>query len=115
MLPGFARAPAPGDAHLPPLRAAMREEKRVVLGYVDAKGAATRRVIWPVALGFFEGARVVAAWCESREAFRHFRIDRMRAVEVSPDRYPRRRRILLAEWRKAEGVEIEVRKDADRS
>jgi predicted DNA-binding transcriptional regulator YafY len=105
LLPGYRRTPASGDVHMPALRSAMREEKRVVLAYVDKNGAATRRVIWPIALGFFEGARVVAAWCESRKAFRHFRIDRMSQVDVTQDRYGRRRGALLSEWRKSEGVE----------
>ena len=105
LLPGYQRAAGPGDVHMPALRAGMREERRVILAYVDKKGAATRRVIWPIALGFFEGARVVAAWCETRKAFRHFRIDRMNQVDVTPERYARRRRVLLAEWRKSEGLE----------
>ena len=49
--------------------------------------------------------RVVAAWCETRAAFRHFRVDRIVGLVIAPERYPRRRRALLAEWRKAEGLE----------
>jgi hypothetical protein len=47
----------------------------------------------------------VVAWCETREAFRHFRTDRIRAVEPTATRYPRRRQALIREWRKAEGIE----------
>ena len=41
--------------------------------------AATERVVWPVAVGFFDAVMMLAAWCETREAFRHFRLDRMAA------------------------------------
>ena len=58
-----------------------------------------RRTIWPIALGFFGEGEVLAAWCETRRDFRHFRLDRIAAAEASGQRYPKRRRILLAEWR----------------
>ncbi len=85
--------------HLPVLRQAIRAERRLRLGYTDAKGAASARVVWPFAIGFFADAEVLAAWCETRQDFRHFRLDRIAAAEALPDRYPRRRRLLFAEWR----------------
>ncbi len=60
-------------------------------------------MIWPVALAFFDRARVVVAWCETRAAFRHFRTDRVSALEPIAERYPRKRQALIKEWRKAEG------------
>ncbi len=86
------------------LRRALREERKLTLLYRDAEGRETRRLVWPIALGFFETTRVLAAWCESRAAFRHFRVDRMVAAEIEETRPPRRRRTLLAEWRRAEGI-----------
>ena len=64
----------------------------------------TRRTIWPFALGFFDRVRVVAAWCEMRKGFRHFRTDRIAALTVTEARYPRRRQALLKQWREIEGV-----------
>lgn len=93
------------DEVLVGLRQAIRQERKVVLDYRDAAGAATRRTIWPFALGFFERTRVVAAWCEARQAFRHFRGDRIAALDVTGERYPRRRHALLAEWRASEGIQ----------
>jgi predicted DNA-binding transcriptional regulator YafY len=95
----------PGSQHLTLIRQAMRAEERLRLHYTDKKGAATERVVWPVALGFFEAAEVLAAWCETRRDFRHFRLDRIAAVEPSGQRYPKRRRILLAEWRAQEDID----------
>jgi predicted DNA-binding transcriptional regulator YafY len=96
------RATAPVGLDL--LRRALREERKLTLLYRDAEGRETRRLVWPIALGFFETTRVLAAWCESRAAFRHFRVDRMVAAEIEETRPPRRRRTLLAEWRRAEGI-----------
>ena len=52
-----------------------------------------------IALGFFERVRVVAAWCETRRDYRHFRTDRIRSLSIADGRYPRRRLELLREWK----------------
>ena len=89
---------------LPILREAIRLERKVTIDYVDAAGGQTRRVIWPFALAFFDSSRVVVSWCETRVAFRHFRTDRIAAIETGAGRYPRRRQALLKEWRAAERI-----------
>lgn len=89
---------------LAPVRAAMRTETKLVIDYADAKGEKTRRTVWPVALGFFDRVRVMVAWCEMREGFRHFRADRIAKLRVTEKRYPRRRRVLMKEWRETEGI-----------
>ena len=72
-------------------------------------GAATRRTIWPFALGFFDRVRVVVAWCELRQDFRHFRADRIAALTPPTTRYPRRRQALLKEWREREQAHVRIR------
>ncbi|MDQ2801236.1 MAG: WYL domain-containing protein, partial [Pseudomonadota bacterium] len=95
-----------GDTpHLAVIRRAIRAEEKLRLHYTDKKGTASERTIWPIALGFFEAAEVLAAWCETRHDFRHFRLDRIAAAEPSGLRYPKRRRILLAEWRIQEDID----------
>jgi len=47
--------------------------------------------------------RMVVAWCELRDGFRHFRADRIEAMTVSAARYPRGRRSLLKAWRETTG------------
>lgn len=104
LLIGPAEVPAAGDAELPTIRQAIRMEHKLRIAYLDRDGAATRRTVWPIALGFFERARVVAAWCELRQDFRHFRTDRIATLKLTGARYPRRRQALLREWRALVGV-----------
>ncbi len=85
------------------IRQAIRSERKLALRYCDGDGAETERVVWPFGLGFFERVRVVMAWCELRQGFRHFRTDRIAALGVVDVRYPRRRAALLKAWREAEG------------
>lgn len=82
------------------LRRALREERKLRIAYRDEKGVRSERTIWPIALGFFESARVLVTWCELRQDFRHFRADRIEQAEASSERYPRRRQSLLKDWRK---------------
>ncbi|QRM31312.1 HTH domain-containing protein [Microvirga sp. VF16] len=82
------------------LRRALNEGRKLSLTYTDEKGARTARIVWPVSLGFFETTRVLVAWCELREGFRHFRADRIEAAEILPERLPRPRRQLMKEWQK---------------
>ena len=87
------------------IRLAMRTERKLWLRYADKIGAATERRVSPVALGFFANAEVLAAWCELRGGFRHFRLDRVVEAGLLDQRLPKRRRLLLAEWRLAEGID----------
>nr|WP_315399992.1 YafY family protein [uncultured Duganella sp.] len=87
------------DVHVRPVREAIRHQHRLRLDYRDEKGAASERMVWPFALAFFQGSRMLAAWCELRAAFRHFRIDRIADVETTGQRYPAHRHELLRAWR----------------
>ena len=90
---------AAGDTELPKIRRAIRAQRKIEIRYRDTKGEETKRTIWPFALGFFDRVRVVAAWCELRRDLRHFRTDRIVALEISKTPYPRARQALLKEWR----------------
>jgi len=60
--------------------------------------------VWPCALGYFDQVSVLVAWCEARQAFRHFRADRIQSLQSLADRPPRRRLDLLQAWRQSEGI-----------
>lgn len=95
---------AKGDQELAAIRHAIRAEAKVHIEYEDQHGGRTARTIWPFALGFFDKARIVVAWCEARAAVRHFRTDRIMALAVQAERYPRRRQALLREWKASQKI-----------
>lgn len=86
------------------IRLAIRNERKLGIRYGNTDGEATERVIWPFMIGFFEKVRVVTAWCEMRSDFRSFRVDRITRLTVLDERYPRRRAVMLKEWREREGI-----------
>lgn len=86
------------------LREAIRERRRLKLLYRDANGTESERAVWPTALAFFESTRILAAWCELRKGFRHFRLDRLQSWSEAGGRFPGSRAALLARWKESLGI-----------
>ncbi|WP_417532529.1 helix-turn-helix transcriptional regulator [Marinobacterium stanieri] len=91
--------PQPVREDLPLIRKALNGECKLLLDYSDQKGAKTKRVVWPVTVGFFDSVQVLAAWCELRNDYRHFRIDRIQEAQLLTEKTPRRRSQMMKEWR----------------
>lgn len=100
---------APGTIDLALIRYALRKERKLVVAYMDGQAEVTERTVWPVALLFLEQVRMLAAWCELRGDFRHFRVDRIHALKLLEDRPPRPRRSLMKEWRQLEAGKHGIR------
>ena len=66
--------------------------------YRDLKEESSERTVWPCALGYFDQVRVLVAWCELRQGFRHFRADRVHAMQELQERYPQSRHSLIQRW-----------------
>jgi len=106
LLIGPGSHPSAGETELPQIRQAIRSERKLEISYRDNKGDDSLRIIWPFALGYFDHVRVLAAWCELRQQFRHFRADRIISLRIVDQRYPRRRQILLKEWHAIEAIVV---------
>ncbi|WP_394779111.1 helix-turn-helix transcriptional regulator [Undibacterium sp.] len=106
---GLLVAPSYGlevnDEQMAQVRHAIRAERKLELSYRDLKEEISQRIIWPCALAFFDQVRMIVAWCELRQSFRHFRVDRITGLTVSESRYPRRRQALLKEWRQEMNIQ----------
>jgi predicted DNA-binding transcriptional regulator YafY len=89
---------------LAPIRNAIRGEQKIRIAYHDRDGIHSERTIWPIFLTFCERVRLLAAWCELRESYRHFRTDRILGFAELGERYPRPRRTLVKEWREIENL-----------
>ncbi len=70
-------APVPERADPAMIRAAIRDERKLRIGYLTMDGTKTDRRIRPLAMVYYVEAAVLAAWCELRDDFRHFRLDRI--------------------------------------
>ncbi|MBN8996188.1 MAG: YafY family transcriptional regulator [Rhizobiales bacterium] len=63
------------------------EKRKASFAYGDAVGAASIRIVRPLALHFWGGVWTVAAWCELRTDFRTFRLDRVGDLALTDDRF----------------------------
>jgi predicted DNA-binding transcriptional regulator YafY len=104
LLAGPIRPSVVDRVDLAPLRSAIRREQKVWIAYQNRDGVATERRIWPISITFCARVRLLAAWCELRESYRHFRTDRIAGLAEVGERYPRRRGALIKEWREIEGL-----------
>jgi predicted DNA-binding transcriptional regulator YafY len=95
---GLPSLPAPAIS-LKILRQAMQQQMKLRIIYRDAGDADSHRIIWPIAVAFFDSRRIIAGWCELRQDFRMFRADRILEAALLADRYPGKRRELVKQWR----------------
>ena len=69
------------------LREATEQRRKLRMRYLDLRGAASERVVRPLGCIFWGKVWTLAAWCESRDGFRSFRIDRIEALAVLDERF----------------------------
>jgi predicted DNA-binding transcriptional regulator YafY len=80
------------------LRSAIRNGMKLQLRYSSEAGEETDRTVWPVILGYAETSRLLIAWCELRQSFRHFRTHRIIKAEVLSENNGLRQGELRRRW-----------------
>lgn len=64
------------------LRRACESQRCVQIDYLDRQEAATTRVVYPLAIMGWRESWSLLAWCEMRQAYRNFRLDRVHALTL---------------------------------
>ena len=93
----FAEA-ARGFVHMAPLRAAIRSRRKIDIAYAAPDGAETRRRLRPLQMEYWGRVWTLTSWCELRQDFRVFRVDRIRTLDVSFDTFPEEPGKTLADY-----------------
>jgi predicted DNA-binding transcriptional regulator YafY len=70
------------------IRYATDNYRKVSLQYSRADGQSSERIIWPLGLFFWGSTWTIGAWCEMRNDFRVFRLDRIKTMVVLDENYP---------------------------
>jgi predicted DNA-binding transcriptional regulator YafY len=86
--------------HSASLRSAIREGRKLRLRYRSEAGEETDRTVWPVILGYAETSRLLVAWCELRQGFRHFRTDRILEARLLDETVGLRQGELRRRWQR---------------
>jgi len=93
-------APARDGLDMARTRAWIRAGRKIRIRYRDQHDEDSQRTIWPVIIGYAETVRLLAAWCELRQDFRHFRTDRIVAAEFLDERHGARPGDLMKRWKR---------------
>lgn len=92
-------------ADLGKLREAIREARKLQVGYTDVRGCDTRRVVRPIAMVYHVDVTLIAAWCELRGDFRHFRIDRIVSCVALDQSFADAAEGLRRDWSRLRGAD----------
>jgi predicted DNA-binding transcriptional regulator YafY len=74
--------------HLALARKAIDAKRKIEISYLDKERNPSQRTLWPLALAFWGKSWTLAAWCEYRNDFRAFRIDRIQSIATLKQNYP---------------------------
>ena len=69
------------------LRRAIRSQNFVRFSYTDRQDRRSARTVRPLGLFYWGVKWTLASWCELRDDFRNFRVDRLRDLEVQSSRF----------------------------
>lgn len=91
--------PSPTDLHLEKIQQALLNRVVVEMDYFSpSSGQFTRRGIEPIGMVYYGDAWHIIAYCQLRQDYRDFRIDRMSKLEVTSQRYHLRDRLSLEQY-----------------
>ena len=82
----FAEA-ARGFVHMAPLRAAIRSRRKVSISYAAPDKTHTTRTVRPLQMEYWGRVWTLTSWCELRNDFRVFRVDRIQTLDVTFDTF----------------------------
>jgi predicted DNA-binding transcriptional regulator YafY len=86
LVPDF-NASGPVADTLALMRSATRQQRKVRFEYKREDGECSQHTVHPLGLFYWGKVWTLVAWCELRDDFRHFRLDRMDTVTQQNDTY----------------------------
>ncbi|MEC7118800.1 MAG: YafY family protein [Pseudomonadota bacterium] len=86
--PNFCREAQQHAQRFDQIHHTINQRLRCEIDYCDAQQQPSRRYIWPLALYFWGYVWTLGAWCEKRQDFRTFRLDRILNLIPLAEHYP---------------------------
>jgi predicted DNA-binding transcriptional regulator YafY len=99
-----SKAKVPIKVDFSALRRAIRTHNKVTFQYETIDGKQSKRTVRPLCLAFFGPVWLFTGWCETRQDFRNFRLDRMMRLQIGDERFadePGKRLIDYLRWEAA--------------
>jgi len=89
------------------LRRAIRTHNKVTFQYEALDGRQSKRTVRPLCLVFFGPVWLFTGWCETRQDFRNFRLDRMAKLRINDERFTDEHGKRLIDYRRREASNCE--------
>ncbi|MBT9567931.1 MAG: WYL domain-containing protein [Thiobacillus sp.] len=86
LVPDFSVSPDVAT-YLATLRHAAKQQKKVRFDYIRQDGAHSSRCVHPLGLVYWGKVWTRMAWCELRNTFGHFRLDRIQSIDMLEQRF----------------------------
>lgn len=83
--PSFGGLTPATQQHLQALREATQARRKVHLDYLDLADKTSQRIVRPLGCFYWGKVWTLSAWCEVRDDFRGFRVDRIQQLEMLPE------------------------------
>jgi predicted DNA-binding transcriptional regulator YafY len=84
---------------------------KLSLTYNDAQARRSKRTVWPLGSFFWGAVWTLVAWCEMRQDFRSFRLDRIHAITRLPENFPLVDGRRLIDYLRGQGVDVQALAD----
>jgi len=88
----------PQGVDLADVRSAIRDSRKLHIVYADETGRRTNRTVWPIAMAYYVDVTLVGAWCELRNGYRNFRVERIQSSKVLGELFDQDNGRLFREW-----------------
>jgi len=79
--------PLPWTVSFSDIRECIRRHRKIRIGYCDELQRSSQRTLRPLAMIFCSPIWLLATWCEKRNDFRNFRLDRIQTIEYYEDTF----------------------------
>jgi len=83
----YSQHPATREA-LTAARRALNDRRKLSASYIDGQDQVSNRVLWPLGLFYWGRVWTLAAWCELRQDYRSFRLDRFQSIRALAESIP---------------------------
>jgi predicted DNA-binding transcriptional regulator YafY len=93
--------------HLQLLREAVQQRRKTIFNYTDAKHQKTGRCVSPLGCFFWGEVWTLVAWCDLRNDFRIFRVDRIMDVELTEQTFKHEHHKSLAKYLQMQGLSLD--------
>jgi predicted DNA-binding transcriptional regulator YafY len=96
------------QTHMQLWREATQAVHKLAMAYRDAQERDSQRIVWPLGCFYWGKVWTLAAWCEKRQDFRSFRLDRVQALHSLDENFVLQEGQRLIDFLRREGANTHI-------